>query len=72
LQKSGAQLPYIRRSAGRPTTPSHDRFAAINLAQKLTTFDKHWSPHTVALFKTSDVMVAKIKGGVSLAQARRH
>jgi mannose-6-phosphate isomerase-like protein (cupin superfamily) len=43
-------------------TPDLDRFAPIRLSDKLATFDMHWSPRTVALFNTSDVMVAKIKG----------
>jgi mannose-6-phosphate isomerase-like protein (cupin superfamily) len=43
-------------------TPDLDRFAPIRLSDKLARFDKHWSPRTVALFNTSDVMVAKIKG----------
>jgi mannose-6-phosphate isomerase-like protein (cupin superfamily) len=43
-------------------TSALDRFAPIRLSDKLATFDAHWSPRTVALFNTSDVMVAKIKG----------
>jgi mannose-6-phosphate isomerase-like protein (cupin superfamily) len=43
-------------------TPDLDRFSPIRLGDKLETFDTHWSPRTVALFNTSDVMVAKIKG----------
>jgi mannose-6-phosphate isomerase-like protein (cupin superfamily) len=42
--------------------PDLDRFSPVRLSDKLAKFDKHWSPHTVALFNTSDVMVAKIKG----------
>jgi mannose-6-phosphate isomerase-like protein (cupin superfamily) len=34
----------------------------INLAEKLTTFDQHWSPRTVALFNGHDVMVVKVQG----------
>jgi mannose-6-phosphate isomerase-like protein (cupin superfamily) len=39
-----------------------DRFQPIRLSDKLASFDALWSPRTVALFNTSDVMVAKIKG----------
>jgi mannose-6-phosphate isomerase-like protein (cupin superfamily) len=41
---------------------SLDRTGAVRLADKLASFDAHWSPRTVALFNNSDVMVAKIKG----------
>jgi mannose-6-phosphate isomerase-like protein (cupin superfamily) len=34
----------------------------VNLAQKLTLFDEHWSPRTVAQFNGHDVMVVKVKG----------
>src|SRR6476646_8144778 len=34
----------------------------INLAEKLATFDEHWSPRTVALFNGHDVMVVKVQG----------
>jgi mannose-6-phosphate isomerase-like protein (cupin superfamily) len=34
----------------------------INLAEKLATFDQHWSPRTVALFNGHDVMVVKVRG----------
>ena len=34
----------------------------INLADKLATFDQHWSPRTVALFNGHDVMVVKVEG----------
>ena len=34
----------------------------VNLAQKLTLFDEHWSPRTVAEFNGHDVMVVKVKG----------
>lgn len=37
-------------------------YAAINLADKLSQFDEHWSPHTVAEFNGHDVMVAKVCG----------
>ena len=33
-----------------------------NLADKLSTFDEHWSPRTVAEFNGHDVMVVKVKG----------
>ena len=36
--------------------------AAINLADKLATFDEHWQPRTVATFNGHDVMVVKVKG----------
>ncbi len=35
---------------------------AINLTQKLTTFDQHWSPRTVSEFNGHDVMVVKVLG----------
>ena len=34
----------------------------VNLAQKLSLFDEHWSPRTVAQFNGHDVMVVKVKG----------
>lgn len=36
--------------------------AAINLVDKLATFDEHWSPRVVADFNGHDVMVAKVQG----------
>jgi len=35
---------------------------AINLEEKLATFNQPWSPKTVALFNGHDVMVVKAKG----------
>ena len=35
---------------------------SINLKQKLSTFDQHWSPKTVTQFNGHDVMVVKVKG----------
>jgi len=35
---------------------------AINLAQKLSTFDEHWQPRTVGEFNGHDLMVVKVKG----------
>lgn len=34
----------------------------VNLAEKLSEFDDHWSPRTVAEFNGHDVMVVKVKG----------
>lgn len=34
----------------------------MNLAKKLSTFDEHWSPRTLAAFNGHDVMVVKVKG----------
>jgi mannose-6-phosphate isomerase-like protein (cupin superfamily) len=34
----------------------------VNLAGKLSQFDEHWSPRTVAEFNGHDVMVVKVKG----------
>jgi mannose-6-phosphate isomerase-like protein (cupin superfamily) len=34
----------------------------VNLAEKLSQFDEHWSPRTVAVFNGHDVMVVKVKG----------
>ena len=36
---------------------------AINLTEKLSQFDEHWSPMTVTTFNGHDVMVVKVKGG---------
>lgn len=36
--------------------------AAVNLADKLSQFDEHWSPRTVTQFNGHDVMVVKVKG----------
>ena len=35
---------------------------AINLSEKLATFNEHWSPRIIADFNGHDVMVVKIKG----------
>lgn len=35
---------------------------AINLNEKLSLFDEHWSPRTVAGFNGHDVMVVKVEG----------
>lgn len=35
---------------------------AINLGEKLATFDQHWSPRTVTTFSGHDVMVVKVLG----------
>lgn len=35
---------------------------SVNLAEKLSLFDEHWSPRTVAEFNGHDVMVVKVKG----------
>jgi len=35
---------------------------AVNLKQKLTLFDEHWSPKSVASFNGHDVMVVKALG----------
>lgn len=35
---------------------------AINLNEKLATFDDHWSPRTVTTFNGHDVMVVKVQG----------
>ena len=36
--------------------------SALNLEQKLATFDEHWQPRTVGQFNGHDLMVVKIKG----------
>lgn len=36
--------------------------APVNLASKLSTFDEHWQPCTVATFNGHDIMVVKVKG----------
>ncbi|WP_158965330.1 cupin domain-containing protein [Chachezhania sediminis] len=35
---------------------------ALNLADKLSTFDERWSPRTVTTFNGHDVMVVKVEG----------
>jgi mannose-6-phosphate isomerase-like protein (cupin superfamily) len=35
---------------------------AINLDQKLSTFDDHWQPRTIGQFNGHDLMVVKVKG----------
>ena len=35
---------------------------AVNLEQKLSTFDDHWQPRTVGQFNGHDLMVVKVKG----------
>jgi mannose-6-phosphate isomerase-like protein (cupin superfamily) len=35
---------------------------AINLADKLSTFEGYWQPHTVGQFNGHDLMVVKFKG----------
>jgi mannose-6-phosphate isomerase-like protein (cupin superfamily) len=35
---------------------------AVNLAEKLATFEDHWSPRTVAQLNDYDVMVVKLRG----------
>lgn len=35
---------------------------AINLADKLGTFDERWSPRTVSEFNGHDIMVVKVEG----------
>ena len=39
-----------------------DSMKAINLAQKLSTFEEHWQPRTVGQFNGHDLMVVKVKG----------
>ncbi len=34
----------------------------VNLAEKLSAFDQHWSPRTVSIFNGHDVMVVKVLG----------
>jgi mannose-6-phosphate isomerase-like protein (cupin superfamily) len=36
--------------------------SSVNLTEKLTQFDEHWAPRTVATFNGHDVMVVKVKG----------
>jgi mannose-6-phosphate isomerase-like protein (cupin superfamily) len=38
------------------------RMTAINLREKLATFDEHWTPKIVTRFNGHDVMVVKVKG----------
>jgi len=34
----------------------------VNLAEKLSQFDNHWAPRTVAQLNDYDIMVVKVKG----------
>ncbi len=34
----------------------------VNLAEKLSAFSAHWSPHIVAAYNGNDVMVVKVEG----------
>ena len=34
----------------------------INLAEKLSQFERHWQPHIVAGYNGNDVMVVKVQG----------
>ena len=36
--------------------------AAINLAEKLSTFSEHWKPRVVGQFNGHDLMIVKVKG----------
>jgi mannose-6-phosphate isomerase-like protein (cupin superfamily) len=36
--------------------------APINLAEKLSLFDAHWSPHIVGRYNGNDLMVVKVHG----------
>ncbi|MCA1952603.1 MAG: cupin domain-containing protein [Hyphomicrobiales bacterium] len=36
--------------------------AVVNLADKLATFEAHWSPRIVASYNGNDIMVVKVKG----------
>jgi hypothetical protein len=36
--------------------------SAINLSEKLGTFNEYWSPRTVGTFNGHDLMVVKVKG----------
>jgi hypothetical protein len=35
---------------------------AINLAEKLSTFNEHWQPRVVGQFNGHDLMVVKVRG----------
>jgi len=37
-------------------------YSAVNLDDKLSQFDDHWSPRTVTTFNGHDVMVVKVEG----------
>ena len=39
-----------------------NRLKAINLAEKLSTFEDHWQPRVVGQFNGHDLMVVKVKG----------
>lgn len=36
--------------------------SAINLTEKLATFEEYWSPRIVSQFNNNDIMVVKVKG----------
>jgi mannose-6-phosphate isomerase-like protein (cupin superfamily) len=41
---------------------THMQNKAINLSDKLSAFNEHWSPRTVGTFNGHDLMVVKVKG----------
>jgi mannose-6-phosphate isomerase-like protein (cupin superfamily) len=43
-------------------SPERAAHKAINLADKLATFDEHWSPRIVGAFNGHDIMVVKVNG----------
>ena len=51
-----------QRAAYAQAVSSSPPKQVVNLAQKLSLFDEHWSPRTVAEFNGHDVMVVKVKG----------
>ena len=47
---------------GRPATEEEAVAAAINLEEKLASFDEHWAPRIVGSFNGHDLMVVKVLG----------
>jgi len=54
----GQPPPAVYGQAVSSSNPTQ----VVNLAHKLTLFQDHWSPRTVAHFNGHDVMVVKVKG----------
>ena len=51
-------MPY----GGQAATQEEVVAGAINLAEKLASFDEHWAPRIVGSFNGHDLMVVKVQG----------
>ncbi len=78
---SRTQIRMSPEESERFITTSGVHVLAMNLAEKLATFDAHWQPHVVGQFNGHDLLVVKVKGefvwhshaegNVSTAEPRR-